>query len=260
MNKFENEIRPNERLFTEDEIKRFNIINYNGVPGFLLEPNNNIVTLNDKIEYILTVDEKFVTKNTKLIVDVLYIKNGQTIEKRGIGYYEKIEKNKFNIIAKFMKKGIYEIKINFDYYEIKIQVLCKHDFSIEIPYERSKYLGGEGYTDEEIELLKEKGNEKIDNIILKAPGREESSLDEFTEYLKKNTTNLNDLEKAFLLFKWITTNIDYDIEGFFNKTFKTNKYDVFKTGLTVCSGYARLFRHFADNINLITENIICFSN
>ena len=29
--------------------------------------------------------------------------------------------------------------------------------------------------------------------------------------------------------------------------------------MTVCSGYARLFRHFADNINLITENIICFS-
>ena len=246
-------------MFTEDEIKKYGVKNNYHDNIYLFEPNNNIVTLNDKIEYILTVDEKFVTKNTELIVDVLYIKDGQTFKERGIGYYEKIEKNKFNIIAKFMKKGIYEIKINFDYYEIKIQVLCKHDFSIEIPYERSKYLGGEGYTDEEIELLKEKGNEKIDNIILKAPKREESSLDEFTEYLKKNTTNLNDLEKAFLLFKWITTNIDYDIEGFFNKTFKTNKYDVFKTGLTVCSGYARLFRHFADNINLITENIICFS-
>ena len=44
-----------------------------------------------------------------------------------------------------------------------------------------------------------------------------------------------------------------------NNTYKCNKYDVFTTGLTVCSGYARLFRHFADNINLITENIVCFS-
>jgi len=262
-NKFENEIRPNERLFTEEEIKKYHIEKDYGGDIYLFEPNNNIVTLNDKIEYTLTVDEKYVTKDTKLIVEPLYIKDGQKISKRGIGYYEKIDKNKFNIVAKFMKKGLYEIEVSIGeeiLLKIKIfRVLCKHDFSKEIRYERSKYLGGEGYTDEEIELLKEKGNEKIDNIILKAPKREESNLDEFTEYLKKNTNDLNDLEKAFLLFKWITYNIDYDKIGLLNKTCVYNKYEVFKTGSTVCEGYAKLFQHFADNINLINENICCFS-
>ena len=69
-------------MFTEDEIKKYGVKNNYHDNIYLFEPNNNIVTLNDKIEYILTVDEKFVTKNTKLIVEVLYIKNGQTIEKR----------------------------------------------------------------------------------------------------------------------------------------------------------------------------------
>ena len=41
----------------------------------------------------------------------------------------------------------------------------------------------------------------------------------------------------------------------FDDTFKCEIEDVFKLGKTVCSGYARLFRHFADNINLIAENI-----
>ena len=35
--------------------------------------------------------------------------------------------------------------------------------------------------------------------------------------------------------------------------------DVFKLGKTVCSGYARLFRHFADNIKLTAENIMGYA-
>ena len=33
----------------------------------------------------------------------------------------------------------------------------------------------------------------------------------------------------------------------------------FRTGKTVCEGYARLYRHFANNINLIVENITGFA-
>ena len=158
-----------------------------------------------------------------------------------------------------MKKGLYDIEVFLGEEKCRriktFRVLCKHDFSIEIPYERSKYLGGEEYTDEEIELLKEKGNEKIDNIILKAPKREESSLDEFTEYLKKNTTNLNDLEKAFLLFKWITTNIELSLSWFSLGKPYFDLNNIFKNGKTEDNGFARLFRHFGDNIYLITENI-----
>ena len=71
-----------------------------------------------------------------------------------------------------MKKGLYDIKIFIGEHkctQIKIfRVLCKHDFSIETPLEKSKFLGGEGYREEEINLLKENGRESIDNILNKA--------------------------------------------------------------------------------------------
>ena len=135
--KFENEFRPNERLFTSKEIIKYGIKDYNHYYIYHFEPNCNLVTLNNKIEYTLTVDEKSIKPNTSLIVNVGYIKNGQSIEKRGIGFFEKIDNNKFLIIGKFMKKGLYEIKISIgEYYctQIKIfRVLCKHDFSVETP-------------------------------------------------------------------------------------------------------------------------------
>ena len=83
------------------------------------------------------MDEKLIKPNTSLVVNVEYIKNGQSILKRGIGFYEKIDNNKFLIIGKFMKKGLFEIKIFIGEYnctQIKIfRVLCKHDFSVETP-------------------------------------------------------------------------------------------------------------------------------
>ena len=240
--KFENEFRPNERLFTSKEIleygKQFSINDL----IYHFEPNHNLVTLNDKIEYTLTVDEKTIKQNTSLIVEVEYIKNGQNISKRGVGLFEKIGSNKFLIIAKFMKKGLYEIKIFIGEdkcTQIKVfKVLWKHDFCIDAPLEKSKFLGGEGYKDEEIKLLKENGRENINNILNKAKKRTECNLDDFTKYLKENTTNLNDLEKAFLIFKWVTSNIEYDFENLFNDKYTCKINEVFKIGKTVCSGYA----------------------
>ena len=135
--KFENEFRPNERLFTSKEIIKYGIKDYKHDYRYHFEPNYNLVTLNDKIEYTLTVDKKLIKQNTSLIVNVEYIKNGQSIQKRGICFYEKIDNNKFLIVGKFMKKGLYEINIFIGEYncsQIKIfRVLCKHDFSVETP-------------------------------------------------------------------------------------------------------------------------------
>ena len=265
--KFENEIRPNERLFTEEEKKKYRIIDVNKLPGYEFEPYDNIVTLNDRIEYILTIDENKIFKDIKFLVQVYYLKNGQEIDKRGVGFFEKVNKNEFIITGKFFKKGLYELVINKNeinkiesFYVFKrFLILCKHDFNIERPLEKSRYLGGEGYKEEEINNLKEKGNDKINNILEKAPKRINSNLDEFTKYLIDNTKLLNDLEKAYLLFNWIGNNIEYDYEGLLNNTFTCEINNVFKIGKTVCSGYSRLFRHFANNIDLITENILCYA-
>ena len=81
-------------------------------------------------------------------------------------------------------------------------------------------------------------------------------MEELTKYLIENTKNLKDLEKAYLLFKWLGDNIEYDYEGMLDDSAKCEIEDVFKLGKTVCSGYARLFRHFADNIKLTAEKIL----
>ena len=56
--KFENEFRPNERLFTSKEILEYGRQFSKDDLIYHFEPNHNLVTLNDKIEYTLTVDEK----------------------------------------------------------------------------------------------------------------------------------------------------------------------------------------------------------
>ena len=266
--KFENEIRPNERLFTKEEKTKYKIKDCFKSQGYEFEPNDNIVTLNDRIEYKLTIDESKIFNNIKFLVNIYYIKNGQEIDKRGVGFFEKINKNKFTITGKFFKKGLYYIAISQNkineiesFNEFKrFKILCKHDFNIEKPLEKSRYLGGEGYKEEEINNLKEKGNDNINKILEIAPKRINSNLDEFTKYLVDNTKHLNDLEKAYLLFNWIGNNIEYDYEGMLNNTSTCEINDVFKIGKTVCSRYSGLFRHFADNIDLMTENIFGYAN
>lgn len=261
--KFENEIRPNERLFTEEEKTKYRIIDCSKLSGYEFEPFDNIVTLNDRIEYKLTIDESKTFNNIEFLVKVYYIKNGQEIDKRGVGFFEKINKNEFIITGKFVKKGLYHLvickneinKLESFYVFKRFQIVCKHDFNIEKPLEKSRYLGGEGYKEQEINNLKEKGNDNINKILEKAPKRINSNLEEFTKYLVDKTKLLNDLEKAYLLFNWIGNNIEYDYEGMLNNTSIWEINNVFKIGKTVCSGYSRLFRHFADNIDLITENI-----
>ena len=261
--KFENEIRPNERLFTEEEKAKYRIIDCTKKLGYEFEPLENIVTLNDRIDYELTIDESKIFNNINFLVNVYYIKNGQEIDQRGVGFVAKSNKNKFIITGKFFKKGLYNLVIyindinkiySFNVFK-RFQILCKHDFNIEKPLEKSRYLGGEGYKEEEINNLKEKGNDNINKILENAPKRVNSNLDEFTKYLIDKTKLLNDLEKAYLLFNWIGNNIEYDYEGMLYSTATVEINSVFKIGKTVCSGYSRLFRHLADNIDLITENI-----
>ena len=63
--KFENEIRPNEKLFTKEEKTKYKIKDCFKSQGYEFEPNDNIVTLNDRIEYKLTIDESKIYNNIK---------------------------------------------------------------------------------------------------------------------------------------------------------------------------------------------------
>jgi transglutaminase/protease-like cytokinesis protein 3 len=63
----------------------------------------------------------------------------------------------------------------------------------------------------------------------------------------------NDLEKARLIYSWITSHIDYDAPSFFDGSYvrsDSSPEAVLRKRLTVCSGYANLFQALAKAMNL----------
>ena len=64
-------------------------------------------------------------------------------------------------------------------------------------------------------LLKQINYSKIDKILDQTPEREETSLSQLIKYFQKKSKNLSEIEKAYLIYKWITLNIEYDFAGEF---------------------------------------------
>ena len=56
-------------------------------------------------------------------------------------------------------------------------------------------------------LLKQINYSKIDKILDQTPEREETSLSQLIKYFQKKSKNLSEIEKAYLIYKWITLNI-----------------------------------------------------
>ena len=100
---------------------------------------------------------------------------------------------------------------------------------------------------------------KIDKILKNAPKRETISLNEFEDYLKKNTKDLSQKEKAYLIFVWISYNITYDDKGLKNRTVDRTAEGSYLKGTTVCGGYAKLFEHIGKALGLNIEYISGYS-
>ena len=98
--------------------------------------------------------------------------------------------------------------------------------------------------------------EKLQRLVLSCKKRTQMNLQEFLDYFKQVTINLTNEEKAYALFYLMTQNISYDVEGFYSGNRKVDPESVYRRGLGVCSGYARLFECIGTYIGL---NIICVS-
>jgi hypothetical protein len=91
--------------------------------------------------------------------------------------------------------------------------------------------------------------EKIDFHALNAPPSAEASVQSLAAYLAKPAKN--DREKARAIFRWITENIDYNVEVFFkNGTGASNSDDVLKSRKSVCNGYSDIFLSLAREAGL----------
>lgn len=108
-------------------------------------------------------------------------------------------------------------------------------------------------------LLQQIRHPKIDKIIKEAPKRSKTTLQKLKDYLKKNSTNLSLVEKAWLDFKWVAENIEYDFAGVNDYNYDISPEATFNRGKSICSGYAGLYKDIGDYLGLTIERIGGFS-
>ena len=108
-------------------------------------------------------------------------------------------------------------------------------------------------------LLKEINYSNVDQIINSVPLRIHSTLEQLINFFLKKSKKLSETEKAWLIYKWIATNIEYDFSGINNKNYDVSEEATFNRGKSICEGYAKLFKKISDNLNLIVEIITGYS-
>ncbi len=89
----------------------------------------------------------------------------------------------------------------------------------------------------------------IDQYALQAPAQLRQEVTQLADYLVKPART--EREKARAIFRWITANIDYDAENYFNggQTLN-NTAAVLSSGKALCDGYANLFKQLAERAGL----------
>ena len=90
----------------------------------------------------------------------------------------------------------------------------------------------------------------IDGHALQAPTDNQISIPSLAQYL--GSPFRTELEKARVIYTWVTHNVIYDIDSFFKgKHYPSMEpKDVLLRGSAVCAGYAKLYKEFADRLGL----------
>jgi transglutaminase/protease-like cytokinesis protein 3 len=92
---------------------------------------------------------------------------------------------------------------------------------------------------------------EIDQHALSTPENEESSIESLAAYLTKPAKN--DMEKARAIYRWVTKNIDYNVQGLFEGDYgNVSAEGVLKSRRSVCSGYSNIFEKLANESGLKT--------
>lgn len=104
--------------------------------------------------------------------------------------------------------------------------------------------------------------EYIEKIIQTIPDRKKLTVSTLQQYLKSfaDQTQLSEIEKAYLVYYWVSHNIDYDLKAFSkNKKSDSNPDSVLKSGISVCAGYSTLFHDLVTYLGIECVNIDCFA-
>ncbi|MBI90205.1 MAG: hypothetical protein CMG60_08975 [Candidatus Marinimicrobia bacterium] len=101
---------------------------------------------------------------------------------------------------------------------------------------------------------------KIDKHALSIKDYKNESIKNLTKRLTQNTKN--DFEKARSIYRWITKNISYDVDSYFNDSIDPERVqprNVLRSKLSVCSGYANLFNEMVSSVGIKSEVVSGFA-
>ncbi|CAF3907895.1 unnamed protein product [Rotaria sp. Silwood2] len=83
-----------------------------------------------------------------------------------------------------------------------------------------------------------------------------TSIDHLITLIKDLTLEKNIIDRIWLIYYWISQNIQYDIDADFNSRHRYQKAeDIFRTGKSTCEGYASIFKILCDNLNIPCEKV-----
>jgi len=106
--------------------------------------------------------------------------------------------------------------------------------------------------------LNDKKLSEVMNIYNNIGDNDKNTLEVFKKFLSKNTLNLEDDQKVYLAYYWITSNIEYDNDVYSGSSIiDTNPTTFFQKRKTVCTGYSNLFRELLYSMN--KTDVVCIS-
>jgi hypothetical protein len=78
-----------------------------------------------------------------------------------------------------------------------------------------------------------------------------SSIEELISFIQKLSLHGNQIDRAWIIFYWISQNISYDIDAYFNNRIgKQNSDNVFQSGKAVCEGYSSLYAELCNRTGI----------
>jgi len=109
-----------------------------------------------------------------------------------------------------------------------------------------------------IGLAQEQDYSSIDSHALNAPASLKSNPRELAVYLTRPAKN--DFQKIRAIFRWVTNNIDYDVDAYFSgKELYKSPEDALSSGKAVCDGYSGVVKMLADFAGLEVVKISGYS-
>ncbi|CAF0802697.1 unnamed protein product [Rotaria sordida] len=83
-----------------------------------------------------------------------------------------------------------------------------------------------------------------------------SSINHLITLIKDLTVEKNITDRIWVIYYWISQNIQYDIDTDFNSHHRyQTAEDIFRAGKSTCEGYASIFKILCDNLNISCEKI-----